>query len=483
MLRETLLGGLFFFLSHFAYAQITFVIESLPEATPGTDTIFICGTFNNWVPNDPQYALQRQLNGQLAVTLPETFTNFEYKFTRGSWTKVETDAANRYTKNRKFEAPAPKRVLVRIENWLDLGGARPLNYIIFYFFACAFQGIALCLLAFRVPKKDAVKFRYFLVVNTFVVILFILLVLHETLNQVWQGYITFVFHVAFFCWSPVVLFFIDGFNSRKLIRTLYLYFLPAAAMLSFVAIRMLNIDAFNFLSVLIWPPFTLADLAIIAGGFIFNIALFIKIYRDFSFLQLRRQNTGDHKADFLYYFFWVSVAGFLLVPVNAAAIASGIRNTFVEDYYTIAVVLSVLVFIETYFLWRYPEILKEERVFAPAIDNANDWMEKINNLMRTQKPYKNPDLTVSDLAEMLDTKPHVLSKVINDSYHKNFRDLVNTYRVEEFIALANTREFKHYTFLALAQEVGFNSKSTFNLVFKKVTNQSPRDYFKSRIFS
>ncbi|HBH49873.1 MAG TPA: hypothetical protein DDX98_14605, partial [Bacteroidales bacterium] len=32
--------------------------------------------------------------------------------------------------------------------------------------------------------------------------------------------------------------------------------------------------------------------------------------------------------------------------------------------------------------------------------------------------------------------------------------------------------------LALAYEVGFNSKSTFNLAFKKVTKSSPREYFK-----
>jgi AraC-like DNA-binding protein len=81
---------------------------------------------------------------------------------------------------------------------------------------------------------------------------------------------------------------------------------------------------------------------------------------------------------------------------------------------------------------------------------------------------------------MLGTKSHILSKVINECFEKNFRDFVNKYRVEEFIALANTVEYKRYTFLALAQEVGFNSKSTFNLAFKKLTNQNPRDYFKSR---
>lgn len=479
MMYRAVIGCLFFFLSHFAYAQITFVIESLPEATPGTDTIFICGTFNNWVPNDPQYALHRQLNGQLAVTLPASSGSFEYKFTRGSWTKVETNVENRYTPNRIFSSSAESKILVRIENWLDLGGARPLNYIVFYFFACAFQGIALCLLAYRIPKKDSLKFISFIILNTAIVILFVLLVLHETLNQVWQGYITFVFHIALFCWAPLVLFFIHVFQRKKQLPGVYLYFLPAVLASFFVAFRILNLEAFDFLSAPVWPPFTMANLLVVITGFLFNLILFIKIYYTFNFLQFHGVDASDHKTEMLFYFFWISVAGLLLSLVNTLIVASGVRNTYIENYYPVAILLSVLVFLQTYYLWRYPDIIKEEKFIAPSADYSSDWIEKLNSLMRTQKPYKNPDLSVSDLAEMLGIKPHVLSKIINDSYHKNFRDFVNTYRVEEFIALANTGEFKHYTFLALAQEVGFNSKSTFNLVFKKLTNQSPREYFKA----
>jgi AraC-like DNA-binding protein len=72
-----------------------------------------------------------------------------------------------------------------------------------------------------------------------------------------------------------------------------------------------------------------------------------------------------------------------------------------------------------------------------------------------------------------------MSKIINECYQQNFRDFVNRYRVEEFIELARQDTNKKYTFLALANEVGFNSKSTFNVAFKKVFQQSPRDFFKA----
>jgi AraC-like DNA-binding protein len=124
--------------------------------------------------------------------------------------------------------------------------------------------------------------------------------------------------------------------------------------------------------------------------------------------------------------------------------------------------------------------MREEKVTAPVGDYSPELLARLQEYMLVEKPFRKADLTVSDLAEMLGVRPNVLSRIINEHYDRNFRDFLNAYRIEEFIALANTKAFKHYTFLALAQEVGFNSKSTFNLAFKKFTNQSPREYFKSR---
>jgi AraC-like DNA-binding protein len=72
---------------------------------------------------------------------------------------------------------------------------------------------------------------------------------------------------------------------------------------------------------------------------------------------------------------------------------------------------------------------------------------------------------------------HTLSAVINEGYNKNFFDFINDYRIEEFKRLAATEQYKHYTFLAIAMEVGFSSKTTFNRAFKKCTGQTPREYF------
>jgi AraC-like DNA-binding protein len=481
MLKKLITIILFFLTGFYASAQITFVVESLPAATPVGDTIFLCGSFNDWATADASLALQRQLNGQLAITIALPPGKYEYKFTRGSWTKVETDHDNHYTQNRTI-AVAHKSVTVtaKIVNWLDLGGARPLNYMIFYFFACAFQAIALCFLVYRIQKKDSVKFQGFLIINAIFVLLLFLMVYLEIADQIWQTYFGFFFQFAFFCWGPMLLYFFQTFTLAKQGRQIFWYGIPALITLLFTLVRLLNIQAFSFLSNVIWPPVTWATGLVTAVGLVFNIFIFFRLYRTFPFLKVHPANERDAKANLLYYFFWISFLALLLVPFNVLLLTYGAHHPSIEYFHTVALVLSALIFIETYFLWRYPEVIREERAPTPVGDYSPELVSRLKDVMLIAKPFRKADLTISDLADMLGTRPHILSRIINDQYDRNFRDFLNAYRIEEFIALANTKAFRHYTFLALAQEAGFNSKSTFNLAFKKFTNKSPREYFKTR---
>ncbi|MBI3481603.1 MAG: hypothetical protein HY015_01245, partial [Bacteroidetes bacterium] len=99
MSKSVLSFLLFISLAHFAKAQVTFIIDGLPPSTQGKDTIFICGSFNNWVPNDKRYTVQKQLNGQLSVAIPKGAGEVEYKFTRGDWMRVETNRENKMIGN------------------------------------------------------------------------------------------------------------------------------------------------------------------------------------------------------------------------------------------------------------------------------------------------------------------------------------------------------------------------------------------------
>lgn len=105
-----------------------------------------------------------------------------------------------------------------------------------------------------------------------------------------------------------------------------------------------------------------------------------------------------------------------------------------------------------------------------------EWTKKVIQTMVNEKLYRNPELTLTDLANHLGTNPSLLSKIINRSFGKNFNDYVNEYRVLEVKdQLANPNN-AHLTIMGMAYDAGFNSKATFNRAFKKVTGDSPKTF-------
>lgn len=104
------------------------------------------------------------------------------------------------------------------------------------------------------------------------------------------------------------------------------------------------------------------------------------------------------------------------------------------------------------------------------------WKTKLEALMTVEKAYLEPELTLGDLAQRLHTNGSVMSAVINGAFGKNFNDFVNTYRVEAVKQMLRDPAAQHLSFLGLGLECGFNSKSTFNRAFKKLTGLSPGAY-------
>ena len=97
-------------------------------------------------------------------------------------------------------------------------------------------------------------------------------------------------------------------------------------------------------------------------------------------------------------------------------------------------------------------------------------------LMSEEKLYRQPELSLNDLARRLNTQPNYLSQVINEREQKNFYDFINMLRLQEFLHVALQPGSRKLTLFAVAQECGFNSKSSFNRYFKKVKGRSPSEY-------
>lgn len=102
--------------------------------------------------------------------------------------------------------------------------------------------------------------------------------------------------------------------------------------------------------------------------------------------------------------------------------------------------------------------------------------DKLLAVMDKDRPWKNSELTLSDLAALLETTPHKLSEVLNSEIGETFYDFVNGYRVREVQRRIAAGEARAMKMLSLALDAGFASKSTFNQVFKKHTSQTPSDF-------
>jgi AraC-like DNA-binding protein len=106
------------------------------------------------------------------------------------------------------------------------------------------------------------------------------------------------------------------------------------------------------------------------------------------------------------------------------------------------------------------------------------YQKNILQMMETDKPYLNNELTLRELAGKLSMSTHNLSEILNTRLKQNFYDFINGYRVEEVKRRLADNESEKYSLIAIAFDSGFNSKSAFNTIFKKQTGVTPSQYRK-----
>ncbi len=114
---------------------------------------------------------------------------------------------------------------------------------------------------------------------------------------------------------------------------------------------------------------------------------------------------------------------------------------------------------------------------APS-EGLVDIGDRLKALMCSEKPYLNNELTIQHLADKLDVTPAVISAYLNKNLGMNFFNYVNGFRIEEAKLRLSNPAYANDTLLCIAFDSGFNSKSSFNTLFKKSTGITPSEYRK-----
>jgi len=116
---------------------------------------------------------------------------------------------------------------------------------------------------------------------------------------------------------------------------------------------------------------------------------------------------------------------------------------------------------------------------STPITDRSDAREKgrrLKEAVAANRLYEDAELTLATLAVKLRIHPHDLSRIINTGLEKNFSDFINEFRVRDIARKMADPANDGLTLLGLAYESGFNSKTTFNRVFKEMTGKTPVEY-------
>jgi len=125
---------------------------------------------------------------------------------------------------------------------------------------------------------------------------------------------------------------------------------------------------------------------------------------------------------------------------------------------------------------RTKETIEESRKEIPDNDSLGKVLSSIQKVLQEDRLYLKNDLTLTELASKSGYPRNLVSQAINNQTTGNFFDLVNRYRVDEFLEKALNPENKHLSQLGIALESGFSSKASFYAIVKKKTGMTPSEY-------
>ncbi len=244
-----------------------------------------------------------------------------------------------------------------------------------------------------------------------------------------------------------------------------------------------------FLIVLILLNSSFASSIYPTGDGITSNALFafvcFKLFLIFSYLlalhkklRLTTPLNPDERL-FIKYVIWSSTFVFAISYGVFFIMYTGVRVPIDSDYLA-CILVTFLVYLLTFLILRSPGVFFEKRRFGPKYSKSNIGrsdmdllLSKLNILLQKEKVFLNENLNLTDLAQQLDISPNILSQVINEGMNKTFNDLINEHRVEFVKQKLSDPKEDHKKILALAFESGFQSKASFNRIFKKQTGMTP----------
>lgn len=224
-----------------------------------------------------------------------------------------------------------------------------------------------------------------------------------------------------------------------------------------------------------------------AVGLVVNIWYWVLGFKSYQFFLKDFKQVASYVPYTRFIYGFLLVTGFCMLVWLVLFLTSFLGFPMLERTARpyIWIVLTFIVMFISYYMLLKPSVLiaipnvKEKKYHQSKLTTADlDRLKlALEKIMIEKKPYLNAKLLKIELAEMLGVHSPELSRLLNENIGMNFFEYVNYYRIKEFVSLAKSEKGKQLTFFGLAQEAGFNSKTTFNKSFKSLMGVSPSVYF------
>jgi AraC-like DNA-binding protein len=194
-------------------------------------------------------------------------------------------------------------------------------------------------------------------------------------------------------------------------------------------------------------------------------------------LFLFTQKFKQHKSLVLSTYFKKMI--FILVAMGLLLIFWTASTYSLIQYKVVEIVLVSFIFLLGYTAYFKPDffeipkeiLIKNQNPFPNFNDAAA--LEKLNSAFKEKCLHLQPKLTVGELAKELSLPMKYITFLITNYHSKSFNDFVNSFRVKEVITRITDPAEKNKSLLGIALDSGFNSKSSFNMVFKQHTGKTP----------
>ena len=311
--------------------------------------------------------------------------------------------------------------------------------------------------------------------------------------------------------GPLVYFYILSYtnSSQKFNPLIFLHALPYLFFTIFVFLQFTvnsegsTFEDKNIIEESQKPVFFIMGLFRVFWGTIYLIAGLFKLKN--HELKISKEFSYTENIDLK----WLKYVVIMMVVIWSTVIFINILinyNDFI-DYRLGDNIIQVIVTIVVFLLGYYG--IKQQNIFTPSsgnIQNPNkrknstdpndvknqylksgllkedsqNHLHRLQNYMVAEQPYTNGKLSLKEVAEYLEISTNHLSQVINENLDKNFFDFINGYRVELIKEKMQDKSNSHLTLLGMAYDSGFNSKSSFNTIFKKFTATTPSQFMSSQ---